>query len=511
MQMRLFLIGIVAGVFTCLAPFTTHAQRIIYSDPEKEDNLRLNFEIIGRVDGNFLVFKNNRSRSWITVMDEEMQVTSIEELGYLPNADRTINVDFFPYADFAWMIYQYQRRNVVYCVAAKLDRMGKRLGELIELDTTHLGFTSDNRLYTVAGSEDRKKIALVKVNSRDRELYQLSAFLFNEKMELIRQTKAQIPMEDRTTQLGEMMVDNEGSLVFTRFHRSFNDNITKASLLIHRNEEGSLLDYPLSLQGNWLDDIRLKIDNVNKRYLLTSFYAKERRGEMEGYYLLLYDRNTAMPVVEKTISFSGELRQEAKGNATARTAFNDFFIRQIITRRDGGFLIGSEAYYTTSRANNWNRWDYLYGSPYMGLNGLYYTSPYSSRLWMGGGGRSTQAIRYHADNILVQSYSPQGILEWSQVIAKSQYDDESDDLLSFQLMNTGAELHVLYNQQERRDKLLNDIVIKPEGQAARNPGLKNLDNGHQFMPARGKQVSARILLVPTVYRGFICFAKVEYN
>jgi len=60
-------------------------QRIIYSDPEKDDNRRLNFEIIGRVGGNFLVFKNNRSRSWITVMDEEMMVTGKEELGYLPN------------------------------------------------------------------------------------------------------------------------------------------------------------------------------------------------------------------------------------------------------------------------------------------------------------------------------------------------------------------------------------------------------------------------------------------
>lgn len=90
-------------------------------------------------------------------MDEEMQVTNREELGYLPNADRTINVDFFPYADFAWMVYQYQRKNIVYCIAAKLDKMGKRVGDLIELDTTHLGFASDNRLYTVCSSEDRKK------------------------------------------------------------------------------------------------------------------------------------------------------------------------------------------------------------------------------------------------------------------------------------------------------------------------------------------------------------------
>ena len=145
-------------------------QRIIYSDPEKDDNRRLNFEIIGRVGGNFLVFKNNRARSWISVMDEEMQVTNKEELGYLPNPDKTINVDFFAYPEHSWMIFQYERKNVVYCVAAKLDKLGKRIGELIELDTTHIGFTSDNRLYAVTGSEDKRKIALVKINTRDRGL-----------------------------------------------------------------------------------------------------------------------------------------------------------------------------------------------------------------------------------------------------------------------------------------------------------------------------------------------------
>jgi hypothetical protein len=272
----------------------------------------------------------------------------------------------------------------------------------------------------------------------------------------------------------------------------------------------TLVSYPLSIDGNWLDNLRLKIDNYNKRYILTSLFSRERRAGIDGCYFLVYHKPTASPQVEQLYTFSDQLRQEAKGNATTKTAFNDYFIRHLISRRDGGLLIGSESYYTTSRANTWNRWDYLYGSPFWGMNN-FYVSPYSNRMWWGSVPRNQQAVRFHADNVLLQSFSPTGQLEWSQVISKSQFDDETDDLLSFQLMNTGGELHVLYNQQERRDKLLSDIVIRADGQAARNPALKNLDNGHQFMPARGKQVSSRIMIIPTVYRGYICFAKVEYN
>jgi len=194
-----------------------------------------------------------------------------------------------------------------------------------------------------------------------------------------------------------------------------------------------------------------------------------------------------------------------------KTAFNDFFIRNIITRKDGGFIIGSESYYTTSRFNNWNRWDYLYGSPYMNSYNNYYYSPYYNNFWWGSRINSNQAVRFHADNIAVLSFNSKGEQEWNNVMGKSQFDDESDDLVSYQLMNTGGQLHFLFNLQERRSNLLTDFSISPAGELSRNPTLKNLDKGYEFMPKYGKQVSARQMIIPCQYRNFICFAKIEYN
>ena len=85
--------------------------------------------------------------------------------------------------------------------------------------------------------------------------------------------------------------------------------------------------------------------------------------------------------MENTITFSDELRKDAKGNSSMKTAFNDYFIRNIIVKKDGGFVIGSEAFYTTSRYNTWNRWDYLYGSPYYSPYDYYSYSPYYNSSW----------------------------------------------------------------------------------------------------------------------------------
>jgi hypothetical protein len=487
------------------------AQKIVYSEPDRDDTRRMNFEIAGKIGGNFLIYKNTRGRNWIVVLDNDMKQVGKEEQDYVPDNDRMINVDFFPYGDFCYMVYQYQKKNVVYCMASRINSTGKKIGDVMELDTTHIGFAANNKIYTVISSEDKSKIGVFKINSRNKKLYAMTTLLLNDKMQLQKKSRIYIPMEERNDNLGEFAIDNDGDMVFSKFFRNNNDNISSAFLVIKQAQSDTLQYNELSIEANMLDEIQVKVDNFNRRYFLTSFFYKEKRGNIDGLYFYVWDKTRTMKSMENTSTFSDELRKEAKGDATMKTAFNDFFIRNIVTRRDGGFIIGSEAYFTTSRFNNWNRWDYLYGSPYMNSYNNYYYSPYYNNFWWRTRSSSSQAVRYHADNIAVLSYNSKGELEWSNVMGKSQYDDESDDLVSYQLMNTGGQLHFLFNLQERRNNLLTDFSISPDGQLVRNPTLKNLDKGYEFMPRFGKQVSARQLIIPCQYRNFICFAKIEYN
>jgi hypothetical protein len=362
----------------------------------------------------------------------------------------------------------------------------------------------------VVSSEDKTKIGIFKINSRNRRIFVMTTLLLNDKLELQKKSIIPIPMEERNEHLGDFFLDNDGDMVFAKLFRNNNDNISKASLGIKYAMADSIYYNELNIEKTALDDISIKVDNANKRYLLSSFYYKERRGNVDGYYFYSWDKLTAKPVLETISIFTDELRQEARGDASSKGAFNDYFIRNIITRKDGGFIIASEAYYTTSRFNNWNRWDYMYGYPGNFNSGAYY-NPYYSRYYWGWPRSSNQAVRHHADNITVLSYSPSGQLEWSQVMAKSQYDDQSDDLISFQIMNTGGQLHFLFNQLEKRYNLLNDYAVTAGGELNRNPTLKNLDKGYEFMPKHGKQISARQMIVPCLYRNYICFAKIDYN
>jgi hypothetical protein len=485
------------------------AQRILISEPDREDSRRMNFEIIGKMGNNYLIYKNIRSDNFICIYNSEMKMIQKVKHEYMPD-ERLINVDFFPYTDFIYMIYQYQKRNIVHVAAVKLDGDGQKISDPVELDTTSIGGSTNNKIYTTLSSEDKQKIIIFKINSKNRDRFVITTKLYNDKLEVLKKTILTMSMEERNDHLGEFALDNEGNLVFSKYYRTSNESISKAYMVLKRAMTDSFTYYPLNLEKMYLDELRVKVDNSNQRYLLSAFYYNQRRGNIEGLYFLAMNRNSWQPELEKSFVFNEDLRQEARGESNLRMAFNDYFIRNIIIKKDGGFLVDAEAYYTTSRSSSWNRWDYIYGSPFIYPYDYYFYSPYYSSWWWRRSS-GNQAVRYHADNVAIFSFSNKGDLEWSNVIRKDQFDDESDDRISYNVMNTGGQLHFLFNMQEKRNLLLNDFALTPDGQINRNPTLKGLDKGHEFMPKYGKQISARQFIVPCFYRNYICFAKIEFN
>lgn len=498
-------------IFCALIP-TSYGQRIVYSEPGRDDYKKMNFEVIGKIHNNFLVYKSFRNSNWISVYNNEMEEVTKVDQDYLPDNDRVLNVDFFAYPDYALMIFQFRKKNIIHCVAARIDGDGKKLGELTELDTTAVGFAGESKIYTVLASEDKSKIIVFKINNRDRKLYKIGTSLFNEKLDLIKRSRMTMDMNDRSDYLDEFQLDNQGNLLFTKFQRQFNEHVEEPYFVIKKADGDDFIMLPVGIKNVMLNEIKIKPDNFNKRYFITSFYNTTRKGNTEGLYIKVLNLEREAPLFEDTLAFTAELRREAKGNAALRTAFNDYFIANIITRRDGGVLIASEATYTTSRATTspWNRWNYMYGYPGSAMSDYYMYSPYYSGFY-GSRYNNMEGTRYNADNILILSIDKNARKEWSGVITKEQFDDQNSDLISYQIMNSGGKLHFIFNNMEKRAMLLSDFTLAPGGIISKNPTLKNLDKGYDFMPRYAKQVSARQLIIPCVYRNYICFAKVEFE
>ena len=144
-----------------MLPMALLAQQITYSEPDKDDFRSYNFEILGKVGGKILVYKNYREDHSISVFDQDMKLLGKQKLN-MP--ERLMQTDFLVYANHFYLIYQFQRKGIVYCMAVKLDSDGNLLSEPIQLDSTQdASYTSTNRLYSLVVSEDKKKIMMFKI------------------------------------------------------------------------------------------------------------------------------------------------------------------------------------------------------------------------------------------------------------------------------------------------------------------------------------------------------------
>jgi hypothetical protein len=93
-------------------PAISFSQIVTYSQALKDDIKNTNFEIVGKVGGNILAFKNNKPDYAIAVYDNQMKLKKLEPLDFLP--EKIVNVNFIAYSDFIYLIYQYQIKNITY-------------------------------------------------------------------------------------------------------------------------------------------------------------------------------------------------------------------------------------------------------------------------------------------------------------------------------------------------------------------------------------------------------------
>lgn len=490
-----------------IIPFAGFSQRITYSERVREESRNMNFDIIGKVSGNILVFKNVRWKYAISVYDDEMLLKEKVGLDFMP--DKTFNADFIAYPDYIYLIYQYQKKGVVYCMAAKLDGDAKPMSDPVILDTTQVGATGDNRIYSVVNSDDKQHIIVFKIHKKYDNVNFVTLH-YNNQLTMLHRTRHVIDYSERRESLSDFFVDNSGNFLFCKSTRSGNqDNLSSLSILTKAALADTFHESRIGLEGNYIDEVKIKVDNVNRRYVINSFYYKERRGNIAGFYNAIWDPVADSAASSRFIPLDDSIRVLAKKQGNLRSSLDDFFIRNIILKKNGGFWVIAEEYSSqTTGGGQWNRWDYLDFSPY--YNPYFYTPYYGGFYRPFNSFNNQQTVRYYYDNILVLSMDKSGEMEWSTVIPKSQDDDDNDNHLSFSSFVFNGEVHFLYNVQSKRDWLLSDNSISSSGTTKRNPTVKSSESGFDFLPRFAKQVGSKTFIIPCVFRNYICFAKVEF-
>lgn len=504
MMRRLLLLLLIPASTIC------SAQKITFSEYSKKDSRDIYFEILGKFDSSFLIYKNVRQKHLITRYDNNMKIVENIDLDFVP--DRTFNIDFITYSDYCFMIYQYQRNSIVYCKAARLNFKNKQVPEPVELDTTKISMLADNKIYTTIYSEDKQKILVYKRQLKN-DVFTLATRLYDADLRLLDSTRASMSFDDRRQVFSDLAIDNNGYFLFAKETSKIKrkEKGSDLEIIVHKPGIDTFRNYKLSLGEKFVDEAVIKVDNMNSHYLVNSFYHGERKSNIEGLFTAVIDMKGSAPIRAAFNPFSDSLRASINSSDRARFVFDNLVIRNTLVKKSGGFIITAEDFYTETLYNNsWNRRYYYNSLPYLNSYDYYLSNPYYYGYRPYDGLRRDESTRYYYDDVVMLSLDSSLNLEWNNIIHKKQFDVENDNFLSYSNMNFGGEIHFLFIDKDRKKQVVSNQGLLPNGELRRYPTLKSNEVGYGFMPRLAKQVGSRQMIMPCVYLSYIAFAKIDF-
>ena len=135
--------------------------------------------------------------------------------------------------------------------------------------------------------------------------------LFNAEMQLQNKHHLSIAMEERNDYFTDFLVDNDGDMVFGKFVRkNGSDYISNLQLITKKAGEEKFTFRDLDHKDDRvLDEVKIKIDNTNRRYLFSALYYKQKRGNVEGLYNVIWDKGADSVLRENLLALLADLQK----------------------------------------------------------------------------------------------------------------------------------------------------------------------------------------------------------
>ncbi len=418
----------------------------------------------------------------------------------------TIALDFFPqkiyetkfinYDDQITVLFQAVQSNYVVQYAVRLDSKARMLQKPVALDSVRTGWFGPTKSYfSYVVSNDKERIMVYGLGSNKSDKSAgLTTILLDKQLNVLSKTTP-VFEQDTDFVLGQSILGNEGTLYLSGYTEDGSKGYSATARVIKLPPGSDVFQtVRLPLNNTFISGMYIKLDDQKNEIYIGAFYSEKKTGNIDGAVYGLYNpAQDAMPIF-KMIPFDDQLRN-ATDDRNKKKAFNDYDVKNIIVKNDGGFILVSESFYMATRTS--------YGSGYGGFYSSYYNYNYP--------GMNTSVREYVYGDIMVLDYDGDGNRKWQNFIRKEQYSQEDGGLFSsYGLLNSGASLVFLYNDFSSNKSTLNLAAVDVSG----NLQLKKLNAGNgadgDWLPCSGKQTDATELVIPVLRKNNLSFVKMSF-
>ncbi|XZF16076.1 hypothetical protein ACTHGU_08050 [Chitinophagaceae bacterium MMS25-I14] len=465
------------------------AQEVIYSPYEKFDLRSGDFSVVGKVSGRLYTYRASSDGYMMDVYNDSMERTATVILDFFPN--KIYETKFIAYSDRILVLYQAIESGKVVQYAALLDDKGRLLKKPISLSSAKTGFFGPTRDYfSSAISDDKRQIFVYSANDKGDDM-NMDGTLIDDQMNIVRRVHTSYKA-DNNVEHGEVLIANNGTIYVPVYTPVGSKNYADQVWVLAADSGNHFTPVSFPLNDHYATKPFLRVDNNNNRVYIGGFYADKKNGSRDGVLFGYYDMASGSIQNHKMIAFDPELRM-ATGDRNQKRAFDDYQVRQLIVKNDGGFVLLSEDYYMLTRNSAY--------TPGWGYYSMYYYGPYSM----------PSVREYHYNDIMALSYNGEGTREWQAFVRKEQYSQEDGGMFSsYALLNTGGALGFLFNDYNSNKSRIQLATIDGDGKVNMRSMAAGSKDDPDWLPRSGKQVGSREIIIPCLRKKQICFAKIVF-
>lgn len=469
----------IAVVF-CAVIQDVYGQRVTVS-PDIDTRSLKSYEMLGSVKDNFLLYTRDGRKDIIHGFDKNLASLYEREL----NLDGEKRMDIYTIAllDTTLVVYYGRKKNKDFTMYGSVYDQNVRK---IKTDTIYDQVQMKFRVPSYAHSEDRA--------------YTLLYFPF--KKEYLRL----------------LLLDNAtGSLVWNEVvqNTEYNFSSDLLNVFVGSNKEVHLVvgdsdksknvhfDYIKVVDGKvqniittvmdedtYPQDIHVSYNTVRGEIIYSGIYSNSRYSNPSGYFFSTIPVTGGMDNASVNyVKFDRSFMSDLYGiKLRKKKDLDQFVVRYVIPRLDGGFLLCIEKHH-----------EYMRKDPFRSLSSFR-----DGRQALGG-------IDVYDEDIAIINVNPDGTELWKRILFKKQFSQDHNQVFSsFFMFTTDSRLRLIYNDEISKNNIVSEYVLNPLGDYERN-SLFNTEYQHLKLRFQESiQVSSQVLIVPSEHATHLNLVKIDY-
>ncbi|MBA3649746.1 MAG: hypothetical protein H0W62_14590 [Chitinophagales bacterium] len=482
--------------FCCLLYFlgtsySVWCQQLAFSAPQKITAGNAQVEILGRNSQGTLIREKTKSDDVIAAYFDDLQFRWKKNL---PRKERNADIQkILIDNDSLIFFYTVPIKNDLILKAFKTNARLESYGASVICDTVTSSFVNGIPRLQFTVTPDRQKILIYYDTPVFRDNKLLYGLCLSNSLKKLWKIKIKVKAVE-APDLIDAIVDSAGNgfyVVGDMNIKSFNNDFpySTLNLICVRGNADRVDQYVLNQKDQFLGECKAKLDAERKNVVLTGLYSNNEGNESNGVYYFIFNLKNDSLIAKSLEPYNEDFLIQLTGNNPPHKndGFFNFKPVDLIVKRDGGAIFISESQSVSSETYN--------NTAY---NGFGFSTGFTVNY-------------YHYDDLAVYSFSSGGVLEWKQILHKTQTSEGDGGFYSSFITLIGPDkLYFVYNDIENGQTSVSSYSLTIKGDQARSDIFSADRKGVMIIPQSSRQVSPFDIILPSIKRNYLQFVKISF-